>query len=175
MENRGKLLLAIVVGALLLSTASILVQSGAQAAGPATPLTDVRRKFYLTKGAFSGGQALTACATGYHMASIWEIKETTMLRYVQSLGRTNGDSSIGGPPSSYNADLTLGWIRVGSTAQNCKQWTSSSPSDSGTYGTLAVGTDLEPVWVLQVIPNQMLCDGTISGTQEKPGVWCVQD
>jgi hypothetical protein len=28
------------------------------------------RKFYLTQGTFTGSQALTACAVGYHMASL---------------------------------------------------------------------------------------------------------
>ena len=33
------------------------------------------RKFYLTQTTHNGAQALSACAPGYHMASLWEINE----------------------------------------------------------------------------------------------------
>ena len=35
------------------------------------------RKFYLTKTEHNGAQALSACAPGYHMASLWEIHDPT--------------------------------------------------------------------------------------------------
>ncbi len=56
------------------------------------------RKFYLTKTLHTGAQALSACATGYHMASLWEIHDPTNLRYNTELGFTSGSDSGFGPP-----------------------------------------------------------------------------
>ena len=55
------------------------------------------RQFCLTKTGFNGSQALTACAAGYHMASLWEIFDTTVLRYNTALGLTKPDSGSGPP------------------------------------------------------------------------------
>ena len=44
------------------------------------------RGYQVTTGTFDGSQALTACASGYHMASIYEIYDTSRLRYDTSLG-----------------------------------------------------------------------------------------
>ena len=46
------------------------------------------RKFYLTQALHNGAQALSACAQGYHMASLWEIHDTSNLRYDTDLGLT---------------------------------------------------------------------------------------
>jgi hypothetical protein len=93
------------------------------------------RQYYLTPSvAFDGAQAAGACATGYHMASAWELLDTSNLQYDTTLGRTRDDSGYG-PPSYFE-----GWVRTGyngSTANtvgqaNCNAWTSAS---SGGYGT----------------------------------------
>src|ERR1700730_5640524 len=167
----SRLLLVILASALLLSAASILMQP-AHADAPTTQV-DARRAFYLTKGRFNGGKALTACATGYHMASIWEVKETALLRYDNTLGRNDGDSIHGGPPSITATDSTgLGWIRAGSNLRNCKQWTSSSASDFGTQGALFINpnNNSEPNWA---VGDGGICDVVSSNTHL--GVWCVQD
>jgi hypothetical protein len=54
------------------------------------------RKFYITQDFFHATQALTACADGYHMASLWEIFDTTNLRYDTKLGFTF-DTKLGSP------------------------------------------------------------------------------
>ena len=167
----SRLLLVVLASVLLLSAASILMHP-AHADAP-TPQVDTRRAFYLTKGRFNGGKALTACATGYHMASIWEIKETALLRYDNTLGRNDGDSVHGGPPSSTASDSTgIGWIRAGSNLRNCKQWTSSSASEFGTQGTLYINSNnnSEPTWA---VGDGGICDVVSSNTHL--GVWCVQD
>jgi hypothetical protein len=165
----SRLLLVTLASALLLSVGSILIQP-AHAGAPTTQV-DARRPFYLTKGRFNGGKALTACATGYHMASVWEIKETALLRYDNTLGRNDGDSTFGGPPSSTTNDSKgIGWIRAGSNLANCKQWTSSSANDFGTEGTLFINNSGEPVWVVGDGGNY---DVVSSNTQQ--GVWCVQN
>ena len=65
------------------------------------------REFYLTKTSFDGAHALTACASGFHMASLWEIFNVSVLEYDTSLGFTSADSGFG-PPTVQN-----GWIRTG--------------------------------------------------------------
>jgi len=65
-----------------------VLASGAEAGG---------RKFYLTRGVFSGADALKACAKGYHMASLWEIFDVSTLRYNDKLGATSDDSGSGRP------------------------------------------------------------------------------
>jgi hypothetical protein len=165
-----RLLLVVVASALLLSAASILMQP-AHAGAPTT--VDARRGFYLTKGRYNGGKALTACATGYHMASIWEIKETAFLRYDNTLGRNYGDSVHGGPPSStVTESMGIGWIRAGSDLRNCKQWTSNSASDFGTQGSLFIlsNNNSEPTWA---VGDGGICDVVSSNTHL--GVWCVQN
>ena len=75
------------------------------------PLTrDTRKSYYVTKTSHDGSEALTACAEGYHMASLWEIFDTSNLRYDTQLGATAQDSGLG-PPSI--SGLSEGWIRTG--------------------------------------------------------------
>jgi hypothetical protein len=131
------------------------------------------RRFYLTQTTHNGSQALTACASGYHMASLWEIFDTSNLRYNTVLGVTQDDSGFG-PPSGF-----LGWMRTGRFASavnsaggaNCDAWTSADAEDFGT----AAG--LNPDWTGDINPGKSIhpwiafavfCDIT------RP-VWCVQD
>jgi hypothetical protein len=65
------------------------------------------RTFYVTQTTHRGNQTLTACSSGYHMASLWEIFDMSNLRYDTQLGMTAEDSGFG-PPTQ-----TLGWIRTG--------------------------------------------------------------
>src|SRR5207245_10636606 len=57
-----------------------------------------RRRFYLTNESFQGNQAITACASGYHMASRFEILDVSVLQYDTGKGLTTDDSGAG-PPS----------------------------------------------------------------------------
>ena len=128
------------------------------------------RKFYLTKTEYNGAQALTACAAGYHMASLWEIHDPSNLRYDTELGFTLADSGSG--PSFAGGWIRTGWIGDVSDTPgigNCQAWTSANSSDQGT----AVGLSLR--WALtsvrEVSPWQTAttrCDGGVR-------VWCVQD
>lgn len=91
-------------------------------------------QYYLTKDTYPGDQALAACALGFHMASLWEILDTSNLRYNARLGHTRRDSGYGPPTMS-------GWIRTGYSSgstgspgtSNCHAWTSGSGSDVGSY------------------------------------------
>jgi hypothetical protein len=131
------------------------------------------RKFYLTKSTHDGSQALSACAAGYHMASLWEIFAPSNLRYDTALGLTLPDSGSGPPIDS-------GWIRTGGLASgggptspgllsNCLAWTSADPLHGGTIVGLISGwnfTDLTRAnpWVAA----EVRCGFGVR-------VWCVQD
>jgi hypothetical protein len=133
---------------------------------------DSRRWFYLTTAYHSGGAADTACDSGFHMASFYEILDPSNLRYDTGRGEVSDDSGQG-PPQG-----VVGWIRTGYLSyedqhpgrSNCLAWTSWSASD---YGTTA--------W----LDHQQLFDSTstvnpwvytaygCSSTAVR--VWCVED
>lgn len=88
------------------------------------------------------------CATGYHMASLWEMLDTTH----RTIGDQRDDSGYG-PPAFLG-----GWVRTGygssagTTAgmANCNAWTSNSSGDYGPYAQLprswTVGAQDIHVW-----------------------------
>lgn len=135
------------------------------------PLTrDPRKLYYLTQTTHNGNQALTACAAGYHMASLWEIFDTSNLRYNTELGLTRADSGFG-------PTFSDGWIRTGFTSSgtlqagfgNCRTWTSASGSDGGT--TVALPADWNSTNVTPISPwnaGAFQCNQPLN-------VWCVQD
>lgn len=160
--------LMILVGAL----AALLPLIGVgQVPGPAKPPPSFGRpgNFYLTKTKHNGAQALTACAAGYHMASIWEIHDPSNLRYNTAYGLKSDDSGFG-PPD------VRGWVRMGSVASgcgpsgNCFAWTSANASDCGKLVSLRFPNiaDLAP-------PNMAPWRLGSSPCQLNHGVWCVQD
>lgn len=125
------------------------------------------RAYYLTKEAVDGSRALTACAAGFHMAGLAEIRETSTLRYDVALGRTADDSGFG---PSWDA----GWIRSGTEAFNtfnCNLWTSNNALDRGFVAVYKPPASPTLDWVLRLDVN---CDGSSSGLGSI-GVWCVQD
>ena len=131
----------------------------------------VPRKYYMTRDRYDGAHALTACAAGYHMASLWEIHETSNLRYDTERGLTRGDSGFG-PPNSFS-----GWIRTGyqssalslQGAGNCNAWTSAISTDRGTFAGLQSNWSPPPA----VITN--LWFAGVLNCNTEVNVWCVQD
>jgi len=129
------------------------------------------RRFYLSRNTANGVQALTACASGFHMASLFEIHDPTLLLYDTALGTGRADSGSG-PPTGF-----FGWVRTGFDAggaftgggqgqNNCEAWTSGaggqiagfaadwSPSASASRfpaGDVGIGLCLtaRPVWCIQ--------------------------
>jgi hypothetical protein len=129
------------------------------------------RKFYLTTTTHDGLQAPTACTTGYHMASLWEIFDPTDLRYERTLGLNNDDSGSG-PPANLS-----GWIRTGANAQtgagpgdaNCNAYTSNNNADHGTAVQLSEEWDSAANAVAPWDPFvERQCNIPFN-------VWCVQD
>lgn len=135
------------------------------------------RQFYLTQTTHTGSQALTACAAGYHMASLWEIFDTSNLRYNTALGVT-GDGS--GPPTSISlmgSNDNVGWIRTGGSSatgfgpgiSNCLIWTSDAEEHTGTL----VG--LTPAWATSEVSPINPWRGLTDSCETQQQVWCVQD
>jgi hypothetical protein len=132
-----------------------------------------RRRFYLTKGTFGPLQVLSACAPGFHMASIYELLDPSALEYDPVLGDSHESNPTG--PIAVNS----GWIRSGgsnSTTANCSTWTSNDPAHTGTRAILA-GSDTDmngpathgsPWTVFTTGP----CGPSIPGATN---VWCVED
>ena len=157
----------------LITIVSILVISVAVAtlipfaiSGQDKPLKrDSRRSYYLTQTTHTGSQALSACGEGYHMASLWEIFDTSNLRYDTALGFTRDDSGFGPP-------IAVGFVRTGRdgpSGENCNAWTSDSGSEHGTGVSLAPGP-----WngdALVVSPWQAGLAACVFPIR----VWCVQD
>jgi hypothetical protein len=130
------------------------------------------RAFYLTQTTHTGGEALTACVAGYHMASLWEIFDPSNLRYESDLGRKNDDSGFG-PPTELE-----GWIRTGGPSHganvggtgNCLAWTTGAGNFSGSLVRLTEHWN-DPISLSRVnpwSPNATTC-------QFSNLVWCVQD
>ena len=129
------------------------------------------RKYYLTTTLHDGNEVLTACAGGYHMASLWEIQDPTSLRYDNILGFNRADSGSG-PPS-----LAFGWIRTGwdsdeasvPGSSNCSAHTSDSNFGEGTV------VALHRLWGSD--QTRVISPWTTSGVVcfETSRVWCVQD
>jgi hypothetical protein len=168
--------LLVLVGAL----SSIPLVSRGQGQGQGQP-PFAQRTYYLTQTEHNGSQARTACAAGYHMASLWEIFDTSNLKYNTELGFMQGDSGFGPPTVAPGlGDIfppPLGWIRTGAIAgssnaaglANCDAWTNASHTVMGSTGFLDArfsDTDLTRIspWAASTAPCDLLRK-----------VWCVQD
>lgn len=133
------------------------------------------RRFYLTKTGFLGSATTTACASGFHMASLWEIFDPSALTYDHVLGFTgsgNATDDVGrGPVAGFN-----GWVRTGfsqiitpTTAGqvSCTGWTNGTISQNGTAARLRTDwTNPGAAWPWDVTALQ--CNFPNS-------VWCVED
>lgn len=177
--------LALLFGAAFQSSTSVLDQlkaiqsqlSGLQShissleAQVAALANKVPRKFYLTRTTHDGAHALTACARGYHMASMWEILDTSNLCYDTELGITTGDSGSG-PPGNFDGWIRTGYLTSGSGPpgnSNCQGWTSSGPADNGSAAALrSYWNSTEVNVVTPWSTATLLCGFSIP-------VWCVQD
>ena len=130
------------------------------------------RQFYLTTSGHNGAQALSACAVGYHMASVWEILDPSNLSYNRELGYMQADSGFG-PPTGRNS--TSAWIRTGAPAalsgdsdagqSNCNAWT------VGTFSGLGSIAYLNDNW--NSGGARLLTGGADCDTALK--VWCIQN
>jgi hypothetical protein len=131
---------------------------------------NLQRLFYLTTTLHDGNAPITACAAGYHMASMWEIHDLAALKYNTSLGYSATDSGSGAPAS------IAGWIRTGVPSftntvpgnANCNSWASDDPSHNGTR------VNLQPQWA-SAGEFTSPWDATVQACSATSRVWCVQD
>jgi len=130
------------------------------------------RHVYLTKTNYPTNQVRTACASGYHTASFWELYDVSNLvyDYSHSAAYTKTDSGYG-PPSYW-----YGWVRTGYDSSsssttgtgNCSNWSSVSNS---VYG---VSVRLSRTW--ETAPGDIGPWDATSFTCNYTGpVWCVKD
>jgi hypothetical protein len=152
------------------------------ASGPQAPLASSAglRGYYLTQGRYNGadangtdGNGAGVCAEGYHFASLWEILDSSNLKYDTDLGMVRDDSGQGPPTFPYFG----GWVRTGYSSNasttpgwgNCNAWNSSSGEHSGTTAYLpndwTAGQDIH-VWAV----DTATCD--IAALIR---LWCVAD
>ena len=137
----------------------------ASRSGAAPGTSSGQRQYYLTSTTRNGASALSACASGYHMASLWEILDPSHLKYNTTLGQTDGDSGQG--PTTWP-----GWVRTGTTLGvgampgegNCQAWTEDAAGASGTLAGLSWGQQDVHVWNTFTLPCNL----------RRP-VWCVED
>ncbi len=174
-ERRSHLVLLLTLALLTAAFLGYLLwaQEEAAASGTQAPLTAsaVMRHYYLTEWPHDGSQADEAgvCEPGYHFASLYEILDTSNLRYNADLGWTAADSGQG-PPTGL-----VGWVRTGYDSSgsdtpgqgNCDNWDSNA---EGVYGAKA---SLPHYWPL---PPDMFVWEVSTGTCNNFGwVWCVED
>lgn len=137
-----------------------------------TLCTREHRRFYLTTASRDGANALGACIGGFHMASFWEIQQPSVLRYLTSIGETNGDAG-GGPPSGIP-----GWVRTGAATSgpgfgipgelNCAAWANGTGGHNGTTIALDSAWELTPSTSSPWVASSSSCN---VGKR----VWCVED
>jgi hypothetical protein len=130
------------------------------------------RHVYLTDLNYHTDEALWACGAGYHMASLWEILDTTtwVYDYDHPEAHVMADSGYG-PPSYWN-----GWARTGYSSSNssttgtgnCWAWTSRLSADYG------VSVRLSRTW--ETAPGDIATwDATSFDCSYTGPVWCVKD
>ena len=128
--------------------------------------------FYLTDANYATDKALTACASGYHMASLWEILDVSNLTYDYNhpAAHTKTDSGSG-PPSSWYGWARTGWNSSTSATAgtgNCSTWTSTSGANS------TVAVRLSRTW--ETAPGDIFTwDATSYACTFTGPVWCVRD
>lgn len=133
---------------------------------------DSKRLYYLSRNTVDGSHAITACHQGYHMASLFEIIDTSNLTYNSSLGFRQDDDGFG-PPSGDD-----GWIRTGNVSvanshnfpgeSNCAAWTTNSSLIYGTAAWLRTGWAQSGNVAAPFNAETRTCDTHLN-------VWCVQD
>ena len=131
--------------------------------------SDAMRRFYLAPAAANATQAVGACESGYHFASLWEILDTSSLVYNTALGIVPPGADMGsGPPAGLD-----GWVRTGYVSSsentpgqgNCNSW----QLDVG-FGTTA---RLVSNWT--AAGDIYVWDAETASCGNDGFVWCVED
>jgi len=135
------------------------------------------KKYYLTVTSFTGGDVLTACDSGFHMANISEIQDHSNLQYATrstpAYDAPAYDQGFG-PPLNH-----MGWVRPGAYMQtdfgdSCDVSQSSSDQQSSTTMSLySFWFDAKP-FLPASAPMSRWHMAQHTCSQPEP-VWCVED
>jgi len=136
------------------------------------------RRFYRTSTAYTPTLASTACVTGYHFASIWELLDPSNLEYAaEELDAWSGPLyDMGeGPITGADDGPIMAYARTGYNADvsgvsgkaNCNNWQSD---DENHYGTM-VGLTHE--W--GSAEDMFIWNVGVNTCNVRAGVWCVED
>jgi hypothetical protein len=111
--------------------------------------------FYVTSENHPTDQVLTVCASGYHMASLWEILDVSNMVYAYNHpdARVRADSGQG-PPSGWYGWVRTGWFAATSATAgqgNCNNWNSTSSDDSTVAVRLVTEWEQGPTAYLPLI------------------------
>jgi len=129
------------------------------------------KHFYLTLYTFLPTQAITACDSGYHMASLWEILDGSNLVYdINNPNAAKQVDSGWGPPANL-----FGWIRTGYGSSgsstpgtgNCQSWGVSDGANYGTIASLPNNWSAAPTFFTWWT-NTIACNTAVM-------VWCVEN
>jgi hypothetical protein len=133
-----------------------------------------RRSYYLTKSMHLATAAPTACAPGFHFASLWEIHDPSHLSYDATRGYVSNIQGSG-PPAGQSHTAAHGWIRTGAPYATsaageltCMFFGSSSAGELGTVVALSATWTAASSTVSPWVASLVRCDFTRS-------VWCVED
>jgi hypothetical protein len=130
--------------------------------------THALRRYYLSTGIGTGATAPAVCAAGFHMASAFELRDTSQLEYFIPLGDAEADSGRG--PVSNNS----GWVHTGdasSTTTNCSGFTSAAAAQTGYRMILRFPTNWNDP-ATQLSPWQA---SAAVACNLATNVWCIED
>ena len=174
-RRRSDLVVLLTLALLATATLGVLFlwdgRADASPSGGPQQLSVSPRRYYLTSSVVAANNALTACATGYHTASLWEILDTTNLEYNGTLGLTLTDSGSG-PPNTYPGWVRTGYNSASSTTPgygNCLAWTTTNNIYSGTRVRLPLDWTVAAEWSAPWEADAETCD------HPSTRVWCVED
>ena len=137
------------------------------------------KRYYLSGNMVTGKDVTKACREGFHTASLWELFDTSNLRYAAEFGEAAlGLDKGSGPPTGF-----YGWVRTGWSAEaggadsgipgraHCLLWTSDSSSRHGTK--IRLTND----WRKKLPPLSRIgpWDAVAQSCDRRDRVWCIEN
>lgn len=156
-----------------LSVAMTSVESWAQE----KECCDPRKQYYLSTENVMGGEVGRVCRPGFHMASLWEIFDTSNLRYSQELGLEILDQGSG-PPAGIWGWVRTGWTTTAGSTEgsskpgqaHCFLWGNSTDDYSGTR------VRLPNEWGKAIRASKVApWEADAKRCNSRQHVWCVED
>lgn len=144
--------------------------SGGNVCGDGSCSTDGRRRYYLTTAQYDGANADTACPTGFHIATLYELSEPGTLHYDRTRGFVYAASA---PPTG-----VVGWSGSGQPPYSsdlpglgdCDGFGTVAPGKAGTVLRLPINWDSANQ---QGAPWKWIAEPRACAAPQR--VWCVED